>query len=658
MSNSKIYVSKNGKIKTIAEAQAIARESGASAVIVGAGVYCESLEFDSRDSGTTYIGEGAVITGGFEVTYNDTKDIPEDIACRLTTEAAAKVRAIDLTEYGFTGDDWGEVYPIGAYHTAAKYDDAKLGINLEVFSGEKRMKLARYPNEGYLKLAEVLDCGDVREFPPQNYWAGWNERRNHRGGTYIIDRETNKRLMNWKTPETAWMFGYFYWDWADSSTPITINTVNCAVMPKYVSGYSARAGADYYFYNVLEELDAPGEFFLDRESGILYVYPYADGDTIEVSLSEKNLIKAVGADNLTIDGFTLKCARNSAVDLEGNNCVLKNLVIKNIAEYGIIVSGYRNTVENCEITRTGRGGINLTGGDRNTLTPGKNKAVNNYIHHFSEIYQTYQPGISLNGVGNICAHNEICFTPHIAVIYNGNDHLIEYNYIHDAVLYSKDASAIYTGRDWAGYGTVIRYNILRDIGGETLHPDGIYWDDAHSGQTAYGNILINVGHWGFHLGGGRDHSVHDNIIINSGASAIHYDARAYDGFFRDGWYREGVNTPDASQWSILHNVPYKNEIWAKKYPTLAAISENFDDSDNPAFAVYPAGSVVENNIIIRDSDDNFDISETVYKYSRIGENPQFRSAEEAGFDMDTLKFKVQPENFPEIPVDEIGRMTN
>lgn len=196
-----IHVSKNGGIKTITEAQAIAREIGGATVIVEAGVYRESLEFDSRDSGTTYIGEGATLTGGLEIPYADTKDIPDEIKARLSPDAAENVRAIDLTEHGFTKGDWGEVYPIGAYHTADKYDDAKLGVNLEVFSGGCRMNLARYPNEGYIKIDDVLDIGDVWEYPEQNYFYDWINRRNHRGGTYLVDKKTNERIKNWKTPE-------------------------------------------------------------------------------------------------------------------------------------------------------------------------------------------------------------------------------------------------------------------------------------------------------------------------------------------------------------------------------------------------------------------------------------------------------------------------
>ncbi|MBR3692067.1 MAG: right-handed parallel beta-helix repeat-containing protein [Clostridia bacterium] len=639
---------------SIAEAQHRARALSGATVIVAPGIYRESLSLDARDSGTSFIGYGATLTGGLSVKYSETEALCGDIRARLSPEAAEKIRMIDLASYGYSREDWGDMYAYGFASTHEKYDGAKSGVNLEVFSGGRRMHPARYPNEGYLKLDGVLDCGDVREFPPQNYWKGWDERRNHRGGTYIVDRETNERIRRWKDPSTAWLFGYLYWDWADSATPITVDTDNRAIMPAYVSLFSARAGAEYYLFNILEELDAPGEYYLDRESGRLYLYPYAEGEELEISLSAQSLIHSAGADGVTVEGFALKCARSCGIELSGNDCLLKNLHIRNVAEHAITVTGYRNTVEGCEITRTGRGGIYVEGGDRESLTPGENRVINNRIHHFSELYQTYQAGVSLGGVGNICAHNEICFTPHAAIIYRGNDHLIEYNHIHDAVLYSADAGAIYAGRDWSAYGTVIRYNLLRDIGSEKLRPEGIYWDDALSGQTAYGNIILRAGHFGFLIGGGRDNVVRHNIIAESGTAAITFDSRTYDGFFLGGWYRAAVETEGEGQWLSLLNVPYRTGIWAEKYPALAAVTTDFSAKDDPSFAVYPANSRIENNIIIQPSGKGLNISSVSRTYSHIGENPCFESAEAAGFDMALLKFSLPPEDFPEIPVEDIG----
>ncbi|MBQ8369630.1 MAG: right-handed parallel beta-helix repeat-containing protein [Clostridia bacterium] len=650
-------VSPDSGYPTVASAQAAAREC-CGTVLVRAGVYRESIALDMRDSGCTYLGEpGAILTGGISVSHSETARPADDILARLSPDAAEHVRVIDLTAYGLTKSDWGSVYPIGAYHTASRYDDGECGINLEVFENDRRMTLARYPNEGYLKLDAVLDLGEVNEFPPQNYWKCNYDIRNPRGGTYIVDKATNERMKNWKTPETAWTFGYFYWDWADSSSPIRVNTDNRAISPKYVSNFGCRPGALYYLYNVLEELDAPGEFYLDRETGLLYVYPASGDGVFEVSISQKPLITIENADNATIDGFTLTCTRSGGITASGSGNVLKNLVVKNVAENGITVTGSDNTVENCEITRTGRGGIILNGGERKTLTPGNNRAVNNFIHDFSEVFQTYQAGISLHGVGNTAAHNEISHSPHMAIGYGGNEHLIEYNYIHDVVTHSNDAGAIYSGYDWCGHGTVIRYNLLRNIGGDGFSPDGIYWDDGLSGQTAYGNILIDVRKNAFLIGGGRDCVVRDNIIIGESINPISYDDRNRDGFVNGGWAHQACDTPDSPHWVKLRATPVNDEPWITKYPQLSRLIHDFAQFNDPDFPINPAGAVVENNVIIN-KDARFGwMAQSVYDYNEIGVNHTYHTTDEADLDPETLTFRHPREGFPEIDTAAIGRQT-
>ncbi len=69
------------------------------------------------------------------------------------------------------------------------------------------------------------------------------------------------------------------------------------------------------------------------------------------------------------------------------------------------MNGSNNLAYNNGITHTGKGGIYISGRDTENLTPGNSKADNNYIHDWSEIYQTYQPAVTLLGVGNVCSHN-------------------------------------------------------------------------------------------------------------------------------------------------------------------------------------------------------------------------------------------------------------
>lgn len=672
MANLQIFVSKDAKAggngtvhapySTLEAAQNAARIAAAAGdcvtVEIASGSYFTTgLTFDARDNGTVYhAAEGAVLTGGITVPYGETEIPDASVLGRLSRLAAAKVRMIDLKKHGVDPQSYRLLYPIGAYSTASKYDDGAVGDNIEVFASDKRMTLARYPNEGYLKIDQVKDVGDVAEFPPQNYWKDWETRRNHNGGTYIVDRNTNERMKTWKHPETAWIFGYLYWDWADSSSPLAkIDTDNRAISPRYVSRYACRSGALYYFYNILEELDAPGEWYLDRENGLLYVYPESTDDVYAVSLTPKPLISFAGAADVTISGLTLLCTRTDAISGSGSDLTLDHLTIRNVGGYGITLIGYRNLVRFCEISHTGRGGIVLTGGDRTTLTPGENVAFGNYIHDFSEVYQTYQAGISLSGVGNRCAHNEISHSPHMAIGYSGNDHIIEYNDIHDVVYHSSDAGAIYSGYDWAGHGTIIRYNLLCNIGGDGFTPDGIYWDDGLSGQTAYGNILIDVRKFAFLVGGGRDNVVRDNIIIGESIHPIHYDDRCRDGFVNGGWFRQAVETPDAHEWQNLARVPYRSEIWARKYPTLARITTSFTNPDDPNFPVNPANSVVENNVIINRDAHFGEMAESVYKFNKIGENYTYHTCAEAGFDRETLTFPHGRAGFPPIQSALIGR---
>ena len=152
-----IYV-KNGD--SIKEAQLRARNLENAVVIIEEGVYNETLFFNESDSGAKYIGKNAVISGGFEIDYESLEDISDEIKERLSGEAKNQVRKISLKNYGFNENDWGEIYPIGDYQTGRLYPNVKLGNNFEVFSGGRRMLIARFPNSGYEKLAGVKEHGE------------------------------------------------------------------------------------------------------------------------------------------------------------------------------------------------------------------------------------------------------------------------------------------------------------------------------------------------------------------------------------------------------------------------------------------------------------------------------------------------------------------
>ena len=417
---------------------------------------------------------------------------------------------------------------------------------------------------------------------------------------------------------------------------------------------------------VLEELTAEGEWYLDREKGLLCLYvPESFNEAvIDLSLSLNPIINAQ-ADYLTFDGFTVKGTRGDAVIITGNGNTVQNCLIKNVAGNALYMKGYDNLAYNNEITHTGKGGILLDGGDRETLTPGNNKADNNYIHDWSEIYLTYQPAVTLNGVGNICSHNEMVNSPHEAITWSGNNHIIEYNRIHDVCLLSDDAGAIYSGRRWDWYGTVIRYNAIYNIGSDGHRPDGIYLDDALSGIRVYGNLLINIPKLGIHLGGGRDLDVKGNIIINAGEHPISYDARAREGALENGWFNHS-SKKDGDMWKNLYNSPWQSAVWLEAYPQYENYIEDFTRSEEAGFVPNPGNSTVWGNLIFDKNKSIGNISHAAEKFSDISGN--------AVYSLGRLdKFFTDPENgdytvkdigalneiipsFTEIPLDKIGRL--
>ena len=463
------------------------------------------------------------------------------------------------------------------------------------------------------------------------------------------------------------MFGFWKYTWADGSTPIgSFDPEKRTLTNKFVSGYGAIEGAPYYFFNVFEELDAPGEWYLDRNSGILYMYPLSNMESavIDLSLTTSPIIYTEKTNYLTIKNVTVKGTRGDAVIMNGDHNTVTLCTIKNIGGSALFMKGYGNIASENEITHTGMAAITLDGGDRETLTPGNNIATNNLIHDWSEIYMTYQAAVSLDGVGNICSHNEIYNSPHEAITFSGNNHLIEYNNIHNVCLLSDDAGAIYAGRRWDFYGTVIRYNAIYDLGSGEHYPCGIYMDDALSGQTIYGNIMVNVPDIGIELGGGRDLIVKNNIVINSNYRSMTYDDRARDGAVNNGWFNHS-SQKDGDMWKNLENSPWKTDIWQKAYPQYKHYSDDFSDMDNPDFVPNPAYSEITGNVHINLFKREGSIADSVYRFSTVKNNPTYFWSSASSIFTDykngdyTLKegsviFKKLPD-FEPIPISEIGR---
>ncbi|MGQ9731460.1 MAG: right-handed parallel beta-helix repeat-containing protein, partial [Candidatus Zipacnadales bacterium] len=506
------------------------------------------FELKAEDSGTPEApiiyqaqpGKQVRLLGGKFVT--DWQPVTDRAALsRLDTSARGKVYQADLKSLGLT--EYG----------------SPSGGGLELFYNTQPMTLARWPNEGFVKIVEVLsiDPVDVRG------------TKGDKGGKFIYDGD---RPLRWQNEKDLWLHGYWFWDWSDQRMKVesidTVQKIISLAPPQH--GYGYRKGQWYYAFNALSEIDTPGEWYLDRETGRLYFWPPSPLDEGEAFVTIiPHIIKLQGVSHVTLRGLLLEGSRDTAVVIvDGTVAQVVGCTIRNVGGQGVNVSGGTECgVIGCDIYQTAKGGISLNGGDRATLSPAGHYADNNHIHDFARWYRMYNGGIHLNGVGNRATHNLIHEAPHTAIFFGGNDHLIEFNEIHSVCYESNDAGAIYAGRNWTMRGTVIRHNYLHHINGyEGRGCVGVYLDDMFCGTEIVGNLFYRVTNAAF-IGGGRDVTIANNIFVECNPS-IHVDARAmgWAKYHTDSWVTE------LNEKRTHLGIPLLDSPYIERYPALTTLT--------------------------------------------------------------------------------------
>jgi hypothetical protein len=310
-----------------------------------------------------------------------------------------------------------------------------------------------------------------------------------------------------------------------------------------------------------------------------------------VSMLQTPLFSLNDASFVTIQGLIFECGRASGVTVAGGESnLIAGCVFRNLGTFAASIGDSRSAaaahphavnsgVEGCDIYNEGEAGVLLDGGDRTTLVPGGNFAVNNDIHHYSRIAFTYRPAVQVDGVGQRVAHNRLHDAPHNAILWGGNDHLFEYNEVYRVCLETGDAGAFYMGRNLTTRGTVIRYNHFRDIARALAGQKGfvdvmsVYLDDCACGTTIFGNIFERAGRAAM-IGGGRDNTIENNIFVDCNP-AIHVDGRG------EGWMKKEFFDPTATIMTSLKAVPYRQPPYSTRYPHLADILE-----DQPGLPKY------------------------------------------------------------------------
>ncbi len=416
----------------------------------------------------------------------------------------------------------------------------------QLFMNGERQVLARYPN--------------------------YNENGGHWQG-HAADAISKERIRTWKKPAGAIVHVMHGSEWGDFH--YVIIGVNPDGTPALTGGQQNNRPAPMHkeyrmVENVFEELDSPGEWFLDQENHKLYYWPKTGADIKKAKfegVTLKCLVKIIGDEklpvkNISISGLHFEQAqrtlmekyepllrsdwtiyRGGAVFIQGaENCSINDCEFTELGGNVIFVSGYNRDVviSGNHIHDCGASGICFVGdpsavrspsfqysqfvvadkmdtvaGPKNNWYPKSCIAINNLIYRTGRI-EKQTAGIEISMSMDITvSHNTICEVPRAGInIGDGTwgGHILEFNDVYNTVLESGDHGSFNSwGRDryW--------HPDRRTMDSLALHhPSMVLWDAAHT--TIIRNNRFRCDHgWDIDLDdGSTNFHIYNNLCLNGG----------------------------------------------------------------------------------------------------------------------------------------------
>ena len=563
---------------------------GGVTVWLRGGVYYlrSTFELGKEDSGTesspvvyrAYGKEKVCLSGGRKIDASHFRPVTDPaVLKRVGEKARGELVQLDMEAVGIT--DYLRELPDKFTYKAPSHGKKATGsfrgyqLLLEVLCNGKRMPLARWPNKGFARYAKAI--------------AGVRDHRKRELPKVASIQYEGDRPSRWDAGEGVWLRGF--WGVAYRCGVVKVGSIDTskhqidlAAAPFY--GVGPGGGRRFFALNLLDELDAPGEWYLDRQGGTLYFRPPASLEECDIAISmlKSPIVAMRDASFVTIRGLGIECARQNAVYIGGgaHNRII-GCEIRNVGGNAVdVMGGTDHGVIGCDIHHIGSRGVTLMGGDRQTLEPGNHVALNNHIHHTSQLWPTHAGAITLRGVGCRAAHNLIHHDPHVPVWYWGNEHVMEYNEIYQVCTETTESGVFYSYFDWTYGGNLIRHNYVHHVndtieGCQSSNPV-LHLDGGMAGTSFIGNVCYRVGD-GICHNDGPGHTIENNIFVDARRGvAVHL-------FYLNGWTFErledgnviATRKSDGCRYSLLKaknwdEVPYDRPPYTK-YRHLIGLKE-------------------------------------------------------------------------------------
>ena len=445
---------------------------------------------------------------------------------------------------------------------------------------------------------------------------------------YCPGEELDRHARAWAREPDGWLCGYFSNNYADDMTAIDgYDPDNRLLRLRQPVMYGV---ADHWLEvrgrNLLCELDAPGEYYIDRQDGrnVLYFYPPdgpREGRRVCLKSFAEPFFRLEGARHAVLSGLTLTAGTGHAVVLSDcMECEIRRCEIYNFSldavrigenngaitsdpSYAVSRGGKGNRVTECLIRDMGGGGVFASGGDPKSLTRGDHLVSGCRFRNLS-MQRAYTPAVWLEGVGNTAEDNDIRDCPHMVIQIMGNDMVVRHNRIENVCLHASDQGAIYAGRCLNWLGNVITGNLIRHVGARDNH--GVYLDDGMSGAVITRNFFSGISGACVFSNSGSGHRIEDNLFVTDRAAVRAWSfpfvrpvgnervLRArYEDVLLPGDGGRGSNTPENIRTWYAH---YK-----KEYPWLPRMffpSETQGHPDDEYSLLRPGHIRCRRNVIV------------------------------------------------------------
>lgn len=378
----------------------------------------------------------------------------------------------------------------------------------------------------------------------------------------------------------ATLAGFLQHEWLYEELPIIGRKGNALIVPE-ASGRVVK-GASVHLTNAPEFLRDGESYVLDLPAERVLMSDQGSVEGLEASLLS-SFIRASGVRHLRIEGIAFCHVTGNALEFkDAVDVVLSDVEICQTGGWGARLVGRASGVRDSHLHDLGEGGVYIFGGNRQKLEPGAMFVEHSVIERMGRRIRSYSPAVYTEGVGGMVRGNIVRDSPHVGIMFSGNDQQLLLNDISDVVKESGDMGAIYSGRNWTFRGNVIRGNLIYDVSGVGASgARGVYLDDQFSAAVVEGNLFANVRHAIF-VGGGRDNVVRGNVFFSS-EPALHLDARGLD----NARLISG-NRPQLDE--RLEEMPIDSSTWRERYPRLARIRD-----EQP---MAPLGNEFSDNVVV------------------------------------------------------------